>query len=126
MDLTQYSGQMTPLGIDALIQFGSQVDGTARSDSDVDIGFVLQQSAPTPPRRYGQLYALVQKFFPGQRVDLVDLNQAPPALQYRAAQQGQVLYQANRSSFANFREHALSAYHDFLPIIHIHEQALQL
>ena len=126
MDLSQYQKQLETLGVDALVKFGSQVDGTARSESDVDIGVAFTAQAKLQPRRYGQVYALLQQTYPHQRIDLVDLYQAPPALQYRAAEHGKVIYQASIHSFANFRERALSTYHDFLPIIHIHEQALQL
>lgn len=126
MDLSQYQKQLETLGVDALVQFGSQVDGTARPDSDVDIGVVFAAQVKLQPRRYGQLYALLQQIYPQQRIDLVDLYQAPPALQYRAAQHGQALYQASTHSFVDFRERAMVTYHDFLPIIHIHEQALQI
>lgn len=126
MDLTQYKKQFETLGVDALIQFGSQVDGTARPDSDYDVGVVFAPQVKLLPRRYGEVYAVLQQIDPKHRIDLVDLYQAPPALQYRAAQHGQVMYQASTHSFADFRERAMVAYHDFLPIIHIHEQALQI
>ncbi len=126
MNFTPQKKQLEQLGVDALIQFGSQVDGTARPESDSDIGVVFLAQANVQPRRYGHVYALLQQEFPKHRIDLIDLYQAPPALQYRAAQQGKVIYQASPQSFANFRERAMTRYYDFLPIIRIHEQALQL
>ena|SRR3989338_722537 len=126
MNFIPQKKQLKQLGVDALIQFGSQVDGTARSDSDSDIGVVFSAQAKVQPRRFGHVYALLQQAYPKHRIDLVDLYQAPAALQYRAAQQGKVLYQASPESFANFRERAMTRYYDFLPIIRIHEEALHL
>ncbi|MBI2416175.1 MAG: nucleotidyltransferase domain-containing protein [Candidatus Kerfeldbacteria bacterium] len=126
MDLNQSRKQLEELGVDSLIKFGSQVNGTARPDSDCDIGVVFSAQTKVQPRRYGQVYAILQQAYPQFRVDLVDLYQAPPALQYHTAQHGEVLYQASTHSFADFRERAMATYHDFLPIIHIQEQALQI
>ncbi len=127
MDFTKYNKQFKELGVDALVEFGSQVDGTARPDSDYDIGVVFSSAqSKSQLRRYGQVYAVLQQTYPQRRIDLVDLYQAPPALQYQAAQRGKALYQASTHSFADFRERAMITYYDFLPIIHIHEQALQI
>lgn len=118
--------QLSDLGVDLLLKFGSQVTGTARPDSDYDIGVIFLDQAQSQPRRYGQLHTLVQDMFPGKTIDLVELYTTSSALQFQAATTGQPLYESTTSSFANFREHAMQRYFDFQPIIRIHEEALQM
>ena len=124
-NIAELSHELQSLNVDLLVIFGSQIDGTVHPDSDIDIGVVFSR-IDTNQRAYGQLYALLQAAFPNHRLDLVDLPQAPLALQHRATQHGKVIYQSTPSSFANVREQVMSHYYDFLPIIKIHEQALQL
>lgn len=116
--------RLQELGVELLLAFGSKVEGTAREQSDYDIGVVFDKRKQTQPRRYGVLYGIVQDMFPDEKIDLVDLNQAPYPLQFRAAMKGDVLYQEGATSFADFRERAMLSYFDFQPILKIHEDAL--
>lgn len=116
--------RLQELGVKLLLAFGSRVEGTAREQSDYDIGVVFDRSIPIQPRRYGVLYGIVQDMFPDEKIDLVGLNQAPYPLQFRAAMKGDILYQETPASCADFRERAMLCYFDFQPILKIHEDAL--
>lgn len=65
--------------------FGSRARGTARPNSDVDVAVLLDESADLHRRRLDLMTTL------GAEVDLVILNDAPPALGYRVLRDGVVL-----------------------------------
>lgn len=112
------------LDVNVLIEFGSRVEGTSREESDYDVGVLFVNTQTPASRRYGALYAILQDQYPDQRIDLVDLSQAPFPLQFRAAMKGRPIYEHDASSFADFRERAMLSYFDFKPILKIHEEAL--
>ncbi|KKU13165.1 MAG: hypothetical protein UX17_C0025G0002 [Parcubacteria group bacterium GW2011_GWC2_45_7] len=126
MDIAKLIPQLKQLGVELLIRFGSQVEGTARPESDVDVGVLFSKNAPRNPRRYGTLYALLQPLIPSARLDLIDLDEASYALQFRAGAKGELLFEATAMSFADFRERAMLRYFDFQPILKIHEEALRV
>ena len=126
MNINRIVPQLKKLGVELLVQFGSQVEGRARPESDVDIGVSFIKNVPAPPRRHGQVYAYIQELFPGQRVDLVELEAASYPFQFKVASKGVPLYEASPASFADFRERAMLRYFDFQPILRIHEEALQI
>lgn len=118
--------ELRRLGVELLVAFGSRIEGTAREQSDYDIGVLFDKTMVPAPRRYGRLYALLQEHLSGYRIDLVDLAHAPYPLQFRAAIKGAALYEISNMSFADFRERAMLSYFDFRPVLKIHEDALGL
>jgi uncharacterized protein len=121
---TEQQESLRRLGSELVILFGSHATGDARADSDVDIGIFFDPESPVRPKRYGEAYALLQMVGGNSRLDLVVLNDAAYTLQYRAAMEGQPLFEATRSSFADFRERAMHQYFDFQPLLRIHNQAM--
>ncbi|MEK7122747.1 MAG: nucleotidyltransferase domain-containing protein [Patescibacteria group bacterium] len=114
------------LGVNLLVAFGSRVEGTANDQSDYDVGVVFEKTRVPAPRRYGMLYAFLQEHYPQACIDLVELDQAPYPMQFRAAMKGIALFESSRVSFADFRERATRSYFDFKPILNIHEEALRV
>ena len=112
------------LGVQLVVMFGSQALGRARPGSDVDIGVLFDYSIVAKPRRYGEVYALLQSAVGDARLDLIVLNDAAYTVQYKAALEGKPLFEATHSSYADFRESAMIHYFDFQPLLRIHSQAL--
>ena len=99
-----------------VILFGSAAIGSTHPLSDVDIGVVfadrgLQRQDPVGV--YGELLAEVQKHFPGQKIDLVYLDETAPGLRFRAVTQGRPLYEAVTGEFAEYRAEVMLRYFDF-------------
>lgn len=94
--------------------FGSQATGTAGPASDVDVAVLT--SGALPPARRLELTADLQDAVPGRRVDLVVLDDAPPALGYRVLRDGIALLV--RDEAARVRHHAgvLDRYFDTEPL----------
>jgi len=112
------------LGVELVLLFGSYATGNVRAHSDVDIGVLFERTDSAHPRRYGEAYALLQPLVEDARLDLIVLNDAAYTLQYRAAMDGEALFEATVSSFADFRERAMRQYFDFQPLLRIHNQAM--
>lgn len=112
------------LGVSLVLLFGSQATDSPHPGSDADVGIVFDPSIPVRPRRYGEVYALLQPLLGDSRLDLVVLDDAAYTLQYKAAMEGKPLFETDVSSFADFRETAMRHYFDFQPLLRIHNQAL--
>lgn len=101
----------------AVYLFGSLARGTARPDSDVDLG-VLYRSKP-PSTLLGQPFAAQAELAAelGRPVDLVVMNTAPPDLSHRVLRDGQLLLELDRSVRIAFEVKARNQYFDLLPIL---------
>jgi hypothetical protein len=95
--------------------FGSQARGTARPESDVDVGIWL-------PRRptglldgafdlAGELAALI-----GKPVDVVVMNSAPSDVVHRILRDGELLLERDRGLRIGFEVRARNDYFDMIPI----------
>lgn len=108
------------LGDDLLVAvylYGSFARGTAREDSDVDVGLLFRDppaaSISGPAARIeGELEDLL-----GRRVQAVVLNRAPPDLVHRVLRDGELLFEADRSSRIRFEVSARREYFDLLPTL---------
>ena len=95
------------------LMFGSQARGRARSDSDVDVAIGV--SAPLDHREIADLVARLESAC-GRDVDLVLMNEAPPALAYRVFQHGEVVLDRDRPALVARKARAILDYLDFKPI----------
>ena len=106
--------------------YGSHARGQANTLSDVDVAVLIDRA--TDRKEYfdlrltliGDLSALIKN----DDVDVVVLNEAPLALQYRILRDGISLYCRNRDRLTEFSARAISEYLDFKPIIERHEVAI--
>ena len=97
--------------------FGSVARGTARSESDVDVGVLFRETPPStlagqPMRLEGDLEQLL-----GRRVQVVVLNTAPPDLIARVLRDGVLILDADRSRRIRFEVDARNRYFDLLPFL---------
>jgi len=106
--------------------FGSHGRGQAGPLSDVDIA-VLLEGHPSDDRCLdlrleviGGLMGLLHT----NDVDVLILNQAPPALRYAVLRDGVLLFCRDRQVLIQFRVQTLNEYLDFKPILQRHERAI--
>lgn len=94
--------------------FGSATKGTDRPDSDVDVAIGLAG------RPLGALecleFAATLEAVADRRVDLVLLDESPPALAYRIFRDGVVLVDRDVAALTARRARAILEYLDFLPV----------
>jgi len=96
-------GRLNPLGV---YLFGSPASGTSRPESDLDLAVLGER--PYDPWDLFQVASLLSRLV-GREVDLVDLRQAPLALQAQVAAFGQALY-LRENEAERFLDLALKAY----------------
>jgi hypothetical protein len=102
-------------------EFGSAASDTAGSLSDVDIAVLLDARLEWDAERElrGSLAAAVP------RVDLVILNQAPPALRFEIITSGRCLLARDLREQAEFEIVSLSRFLDFQPVRRVQQQYLR-
>jgi uncharacterized protein len=104
-------------GIAAVYLFGSVAKGTARADSDVDIGVLYER--PPPQTLQGQPFAeeadLAEHF--ARRVQIIVMNQAPADLVHRILRDGILVLEPDKSRRIAFEVQARNRYFDLLPML---------
>lgn len=104
-------------GIAAVYLFGSVAKGTARADSDVDIGVLYER--PPPQTLHGQPFAeeadLAERF--ARRVQIIVMNQAPADLVHRILRDGILVLEPDKSRRIAFEVQARNRYFDLLPML---------
>lgn len=110
-------------GVAAVYLFGSRARGTARPDSDVDLG-VLYRAKPSPTL-LGQPFAEQVELSAaiGKPVDVVVMNTAPADLVHRVLRDGHLLLEADRSTRIAFEVKSRNEYFDLLPILQRYRRA---
>lgn len=105
-------------GLAAVYLFGSFARGTQRADSDVDVGLLFADGAPSPglagprSRIEGELEAVL-----GRPVQAVTLNTAPPDLVHRVLRDGRLVYERDPSRRIRFEVGMRGRYLDLLPVL---------
>jgi len=105
--------------------FGSHARGRAWAESDVDVAVLLagrpddDHCLDTRMEVIGRLMDLLRT----DDVDVVILNQAPPALRYAVLRDGILLYCRDHRAKMEFHLYTLNEYLDFQPILRRHERA---
>jgi predicted nucleotidyltransferase len=108
------------------VLYGSHARRTAGPLSDVDVAVLLER--PVDPALYFErrldLIGRLMQALNTNEVDVVILNQAPLALQYRVVRDGVVLYARHHDHLIEFMAQTVSRYLDFKPVIERHERAI--
>src|SRR5512138_1254972 len=114
MELTDADrNSLARLGIRALILFGSRAQGIAGPMSDYDF-FVIGKGGKTV---YDGLYDLLSaRINQLVDIDIVFDDAAPLELKNHVATYGRVLYEADRTVCADFRERTMTQSADFAPL----------
>ena len=106
--------------------FGSHARGRAWAHSDVDVA-VLLDGCPDNDRCFDMRLEVIgglMGLLHSNDVDVLILNQAPPALRYAVLRDGILLFCRNRQALIEFRVRALNEYLDFKPILKRHGDAI--
>jgi predicted nucleotidyltransferase len=97
--------------VELVVVFGSQVTGTARPDSDVDVGVLGG----------GFWHQLAVGTTVGKQLNkephVVDLGTAGEWLRFQVARDGVLLYQRTSDAWVEFKAKAMIAYWDVAPLI---------
>lgn len=94
--------------------FGSRARGTAHGTSDLDVAIGVAPGASFDTHELGTLVADLEQAAE-RPVDLVLLDDAPPALAYRVFRDGQVLLDRHHAAFVDRKVRAILEYLDFKP-----------
>jgi predicted nucleotidyltransferase len=95
--------------------FGSAARGTQHPGSDLDVAVGLLPGASLSVHEIGTLVADLEKAA-GRQVDLILLEEAPPALAYRIFRDGITLFERDHQALAERKARAILAYLDFRPL----------
>jgi predicted nucleotidyltransferase len=101
--------------IDYALVFGSSARGTAHAGSDLDIAVGLSSRERIGALEIGDLIARLERAA-GRPVDIVLLDEAPPAVAYRVFRDGRVLVEKNHRALVERKVRAILEYLDFRPI----------
>jgi predicted nucleotidyltransferase len=95
--------------------FGSSARGQARAGSDLDLAIGLARRVELSAIEIGELVSRLESAA-GKPVDLVILDEAPPAVAYRVFRDGFELMVRDRKALVNRKARAILEYLDFRPI----------
>src|SRR5690606_16141240 len=86
--------------VQAAFLFGSHATGRARADSDIDVA-VLLDAEFAQANRAGSLRRVIESLaahLAADRLDVVILNDAPPALAFQVLKHGKVAFERNATA----------------------------
>lgn len=95
--------------------FGSSARGTDHAGSDLDIAVGLESHTRLSARELGDLVAGLERAS-GRSVDVVVIDEAPPAIAYRVFRDGRVIVEKNHRTLVEHKTRAIIEYLDFRPI----------
>ena len=96
------------------LMFGSRARAQTTVSSDLDIAIGLEPHAHMPLLALGELTADLEHAS-GIAVDLVLVDEAPPALAYRVFAEGHLLLERNHRVFVARKARAILEYLEFAP-----------
>ncbi len=94
--------------------FGSRARGEASAASDLDVAVGLEAGVNLSALEVGELVADMERDS-GQVIDLVLLDEAPPAIAYRIFADGHLIAKRNHDAFVARKVRAILEYLDFAP-----------
>lgn len=131
LDLSQYADALEQYfasldGVMLAYLFGSHARGRAWAHSDVDVA-VLLEGRPDDDRCFDMRLEVIgglMDVLHTNDVDVLILNQAPPALRYAVLRDGVLLFYRDRQAMIEFRVRTLNEYLDLKPMLKRHERAM--
>jgi predicted nucleotidyltransferase len=130
-DLSQYSDALAQYfaSLDEVVLaylFGSHARGQAWARSDVDVAVLLENRPADSHCLDTRLEVIggLMEILHTDDVDVVILNQAPPALRYAVLRDGLLFFCRDHQAMIEFHVRALNEYLDFRPILKRHERAI--
>lgn len=103
--------------------FGSTARGTTTPFSDVDVAIGLDPGAKLDVQDIGDLIVRLERAT-GATIDLVIVDEAPPALAYRVFRDGRLLVEKNRSARVAAQVRAVMEYLDWKPVEEFYTKAV--
>ncbi|MCX6731644.1 MAG: nucleotidyltransferase domain-containing protein, partial [Candidatus Parcubacteria bacterium] len=91
-----------------VVLFGSQAKGKTHSQSDVDLAFSAEE--PMSPADLAKMQTDFSENLKIKDLEMVGLNNAHPFLMKQVAQNSIVLYEKERSLFAEFKIYAFKRF----------------
>ena len=101
----------TRVEIAAVYLFGSFGTEFERPQSDIDLGVVFTRPVTLPEEL--ELDGALSLHIGHDRIDLVNLNRSPIALQFRALQEGLLIYEGDYVKHSDFIEYVIKTYPDY-------------
>lgn len=95
----------------AVYLFGSFGTEFEHPQSDIDLGIVFTRPVTLPEEL--ELDAALSLHVSHDRIDLVNLNRAPIALQFRALREGVLVYEGDYYKHSDFIEFVIKTYPDY-------------
>lgn len=97
--------------ITAVYLFGSFGTEFEHPQSDIDLGILFNRPVTLPEEL--ELDAALSLHVNHDRIDLVNLNRAPIALQFRALSEGVLVYEGDYYKHSDFIEFVIKSYPDY-------------
>lgn len=122
--LQQYFASLE--GVVLAYLFGSHARGQAWAQSDVDVA-VLLQGNPDQDTCFDMRLEVIgglMEVLDTNDVDVLILNQAPPALGYAVLRDGILIFGRDEQTRIEFYLQTVNAYLDFKPVLKRHERAI--
>jgi predicted nucleotidyltransferase len=106
--------------------FGSQANGTAIKNSDVDIAVMFNKDIGENERFKGRLKLMskMPKIFSGKKVEVVSLNDIRDILfKFAIVQPGKIIFKKDYSALLDFDLRTTNDYYDFKPFLKMYNEA---
>ena len=102
----------------AVYLFGSAAKNLMRKKSDIDIAVLLDEKIKNKIQRFDFTLTAGMELEKetGRPFDVVDITDAPPALQHQILKTGRLLVENNRPARINFEVNSRRQYFDLLPL----------
>jgi uncharacterized protein YutE (UPF0331/DUF86 family)/predicted nucleotidyltransferase len=116
-DLQYFHHELAPRfsQIAAVYLFGSQVEGEAHPGSDIDLAVLGRSSGPLSFLTVARYQAEISQRLKTDRVDVVDLRAASPAIQFAVINRGALIYCCDPDGLARLQEQVQRAHTDLRP-----------
>lgn len=97
------------------LAFGSRARGCAHEASDLDVAVAFRAGARLTPLELGRLVSGLEQVS-GHTIDLLLLDEAPPALAYRVFRDGRLLVERDHDALVARKVRAILEYLDYRPL----------